>query len=171
MHAWADVAHLVKTKNLDGRFVVHATAGLPLLLEEGDEVAFVPPQLDTPRKAVVQDIRFIDEYSAEILFDCIDGNAAHALVGAHCLIPRDCIDDSVFEEAPGMWDGWTVADAALGTIGHVAGLVDNPAQALLQVERPDGSLALVPVVDDIVCSVDVDKRIVHVELPVGLLDL
>ena len=40
MRAWADVAVLAKTKNLKGRFVVRAAAGLPFLLEEGDEVAF-----------------------------------------------------------------------------------------------------------------------------------
>ena len=171
MHAWADVAVLAKTKNLDGRFAVRATAGLPFLLEEGDEVAFVPPQLDVPRRATVADVRMIDGYSAEVAFDGIGGDEAGMLVGCHCLIPRDSIDDSVFREAPGMWEDWTVVDAAVGEVGQVVGFVDNPGQALLEVQRPDGSTALVPVVDEIVREVDVEAGMVHVALPQGLLDL
>ena len=38
MRAWMDVAVLAKTRNTKGRLVVRATAGLPFLLEEGDEV-------------------------------------------------------------------------------------------------------------------------------------
>ena len=171
MQTWVNVAHLAKTRNLNGRFVARPAAGLPFLLEPGDEVAFVPPQLDAPRRAVVTDVHPIDDHSFEIAFDGVGGEEASILVGCHCLIPRDSIDDSVFEEAPGTWEGWTVVDATAGEIGSVFGLTENPGQALLEVERPDGSTVLVPVVDEIVLDVDVEAGIVHVDLPAGLLEL
>ncbi|MBQ9041236.1 MAG: 16S rRNA processing protein RimM [Eggerthellaceae bacterium] len=171
MHAWADVAVLAKTKNLKGRFVAYAAAGLPFLLEDGDEVAFVPPQLDVPRKAVVSYVNLLDDHTAEIEFDGVDGDAASVLAGSHCLIPRNVIDESVYEEAPVTWEGWTVVDVSADQIGVVAGLLDNPGQALLEVEREDGSTTLVPVVDEIIRGVDVEDRTVLVDLPNGLLDL
>ena len=171
MHAWADVAVLAKTRNLNARFVARAAAGLPFLLEAGDEVAFVPPQTDAPRSAVVLEVRPIDERTADVAFEGVNGQTASELVGSHCLIKRATIDESVFEEAPAMWENWAVIDMAAGEIGVVAGLIDNPGQALLEVERPDGSTVLVPVVDDIVREVDVESATVHVDLPQGLLDL
>ena len=171
MQTWIDVAHLAKTRNLNGRFVARSATGLPFLLEVGDEVAFVPPQLDVPRRAVVSDVRLIDDRSAEITFEGVDGDAAGILVGCHCLIPRDTLDESAFEDAPGMWEGWVVVDATAGEIGFVSGLTDNPGQALLEVGRPDGSTVLVPVVDEIVLDVDVEGGVVHVNLPQGLLEL
>ena len=142
MRTWADVAVLAKTKNLKGRLVARAAAGLPFLLEAGDEVAFVPPRLDVPRRAVVSLVKLVDERSAEVEFEGVDGDDAAELAGCHCLIRRDSIDESVFEE-----------------------------KALLEVGRPDGGRVLVPVVDEIVRDVDAKRRIIGVELPQGLLDL
>lgn len=171
MHAWADVAVLVKAKNLKGRFVARAAAGLPFLLEEGDEVAFVPPQLDAPRRAIVSDVRLTGDYTAEISFEGVDAEAADALAGCHCLIARDSIDQSVYEQAPGAWEGWEVVDAEAGRIGVVSGFIDNPGQALLEVERPTGEFVLIPVVDAVITGVDVEGGCVSVALPKGLLEL
>ena len=171
MQTWVDVAHLAKTRNLNGRFVARSAAGLPFMLEVGDEVAFVPPQLDAPRKAIVSRVREIDGFSAEIAFEGVDGEQAGLLVGCHCLIPRDLIDESVFEQAPAMWEGWIVIDTTAGEIGRVSGFVDNPGQALIEVERQDGSATLIPVVDEIVLDVDVEAGIVRIEAPAGLLEL
>lgn len=171
MRSWIDVAVLGKTKSLDGRFVVRATAGLPFLLKEGDEVAFVPPQTDLPRRAVVESIADNDGRSACVVFAGIDGQAARGLVGCHCLIRRDRLDEGVFEEEPSLWDGWMLVDGQEGEIGEIVGLADNPGQALLEVRRSDGSTLLVPVVDEIIRDVDVDSGTVHANLPQGLLDL
>ena len=172
MRTWIDVAVLAKTRNNKGRFVVRATAGLPLLLETGDEVAFVPPRTDMPRSAVVQDVVYTDDSSGEIVFEGINApDVARELVGSHCLIRRDLLDESVFQQAPGMWEGFAVVDESLGTVGAVSGLTENPAQSLLEVQQDDGTVVLVPVVDEIIRDVDAESRIVYVRLPQGLLDL
>lgn len=172
MRSWIDVAVLAKTRNSKGRFVVRSTAGLPFLLEEGDEVAFVPPQTDAPRQARVLDVNFIDDDSADVAFEGVDTlDLAQRLAGCHCLIRRDLVDESVFRESPGTWEGWTVVDDELGEVGCVAGVVDKPMQPLLELKRPDGSIALVPAVDEIIYDVDVTQSLVRTRLPQGILDL
>lgn len=172
MRDWMDVAVLAKTRNLKGRLVVQGTASLPFLLQEGIEVAFVPPQTDLPRRSTVLSVRMLDDYSAEVEFDGVDGDSARGLVGCHCLIKRCDVDESAFEDEPAMWEGWQVFDDDAGLLGEVSGIIDNPGQALLEVSRADGGGdLLVPVVDEIVLDIDVDGRAIHVMLPNGLLDL
>lgn len=171
MRNWADVAVLAKTKNLKGRFVARAAAGLPFLLEEGDEVRFVPPQLDAPRLARVSFLREIDRSSAEIEFGGISGDEAAMLVGCHCLIERAAFDEALFESEPPSWEGWQVIDGDAGFIGAVKGVLANPGQNLLEIERADGGTLLVPAVEEIVLDVDEEAGVIRVDLPTGLLDL
>ena len=177
MREWMDVAVLTKTRNLKGGLVVQGATGLPFLLSEGDEVAFVPPQTDLPRRACVQWVRKIDELSAEVGFESVDADTARGLVGCHCLIRRDELDVTAFEEEPALWNGWSVVDAKAGFVGRVADVIDNPGQMLLEVERCTESdttgqgRVLVPVVDEIVLDVDLEACKVQVDLPNGLLDL
>ena len=176
MRSWANVATLAKTRNLDGGFVARSAAGLPFLLEEGMEVAFVPPREDAVRRSVVDRVVPIDERSAEVHFADIGGiDEAHRLVGCCCLVRRACLDEAVLDGAPARWEGWTVFDSAAGCVGTVRGIVDNPGQMLLEVARAEGvpgeGALLIPVVDEIVRNVDVEARTVLVDLPAGLLEL
>ena len=171
MRTWVDVAVLAKSRNLDGRFVARAAAGLPFLLEEGDSVALVPPKLDVPRTVTVSRVVLLDDERAEVSFEEVrDAEIASELVGMHCLIKRDLIDTESLEEAPALWEGWPVLDASLGEIGTLAGVVENTAQTLLEVDR-NGSIVLIPLVDEIVTEIDVDGEQIHVNLPKGLLEL
>lgn len=171
MRAWADVAVLSKSKNSRGRFVVRSTAGLPFLLEQGDEVAFVPPQTDLPRRAIVGDVRMLDDTSADVRFEGMGQlDDFEGLVGCHCLIKRDLIGEEALQEASVIWEGWTVVDDS-GVVGVIVDVIDNPAQKLLEVERTGGATVLIPAVDEIVLDVDVESRLVRVDLPKGLLDL
>lgn len=171
MRKYIDVAYLAKSKNRNGRFVVKSTAGLPFLLEPGDEVALVPPRTDLPRDVRVASVEDAGEGEAVVAFDGVSSDDAREMVGMHCLIRRDLVDEEALAAAPGLWQGWAVVDGASGQVGHVAGLVENPAQDLLEVARPDGTTVLVPLVDEIVRDVDPDSATVLVSLPQGLLDL
>ena len=159
MRSWANVATLAKTRNLDGGFVVKSTAGLPFLMEEGMEVAFVPPREDAVRRTTVADVVPIDEHSAEVHFaDVVGIDEARRLVGCCCLVRRADLDEDDLDSMPARWEGWTVVDGQGRLLGNVAGIVENPAQMLLKVDRADdvpgkGEL-LIPAVDEIVVDVD-----------------
>lgn len=171
MRTWIDVAVLAKSKNVDGRFVAIAATGLPFLLEEGDQVALVPPKLDVPRNVTVESVKELSDDSAEIRFEEVDdADIAGEMVGMHCLIRRDLVDEETYESAPALWQGWPVIDEDKGLIGVLSGVVKNPAQDLLEVERGE-STVLVPLVDEIVKEIDVESGEIFVELPEGLLEL
>lgn len=173
MRAWMDVAVLAKARGKDGRLVAKAAAGLPFLLEPGDEVALVPPRTDVRRCAVVRDVEAIDEASALVRLVGVEDDAgSRELGGMHCLIRRDLVDAAAYDRPSSLWEGWAVVDSSLGEVGTVRSIVDNPAHPLLDVERADGAgSVLVPVVGEIVTGVDAPGRTVAVTLPSGLLDL
>ena len=172
MRTWKDVATLVKTRNLNGRFAVRSAAGLPFLLEEGMSVAFVPPQLDVPREARVTLVREVGEESYEVEFDAVsDEETARALMGCHCLVRVSDLGDLPLETEAAFWDGWQVVTAEGEPVGQVTDLVENPGQALLEVERPQANPAYIPVVEAFIANVDDEARIITVTLPEGLLDL
>jgi 16S rRNA processing protein RimM len=142
------------------------------MLEEGASVALVPPRTDLPRHVTVNYVREIDESSYELGFDeVVDEAQAHGLVGCHCLIERASIDESLYENEPASWDGWTVVDGEGNVIGAVNDVIRNPGQALLEVNRLSGKPVYIPAVDEIICAVDVEERSITVNLPDGLLDL
>lgn len=174
MRAWADVAYLATTKNLNGGLVARSAAGLPFLLSEGLRVALVPPRLDAPRDVTVASVQMRGDDEALVFFDEVDDAAtAQALVGCHVLAPRDAFDPADLEPAGEWpsWEGWEVVDAQAGAVGGVAGVEELPLQSLLVVARPDGSEALIPLVDEFIVAVDEDARRIDVALPAGLLDL
>ena len=52
-------------------------------------MAFVPPVSDAPRCARVTTVSAIDDRTAVVAFDAVEGiDAAEALVGCHCLVRR-----------------------------------------------------------------------------------
>jgi len=56
-------------------------------------------------------------------------------------------------------------------IGTIARIQDQGLQALFEIKKKDGTLALVPIHDDFILEVDRSKKTIRVELPEGLLDL
>lgn len=171
MREWADVAVLAKAKNLQGGFVVRSTAGLPFLLEEGMEVAFVPPVLDVARYAKV---RAIEEQGGEfvVFFEGVeDRSTSEALTGCHCLVRRiDLPEDALVVGSHGLI-GWAVRDEAAGFSGTVSDVIDNPGQALLEIAGKDGDTVLVPLVDEFVCAIDEEAHSIELNAPAGLFDL
>ncbi len=67
-------------------------------------------------------------------------------------------------------EGYTVIDAIKGEIGFVSNLLELPQQILLEINF-DGKEILVPVVDEIVKSIDSKNKVIHIEAPEGLIDL
>lgn len=173
MHRWIDVATLTDTKDLKGRFVATRPAGLLFLPKEGTEVAWVPPDLDLPRRGRVASSQELGDRRFEVTFEGIDDpTVAEAMIGMHCLIPRD----SILEEEVGVddsgWIGFAVVDVDLGPLGTATELISNPGQALLSVERQDGGKdLLIPIVDEFIVSIDADAQTVTVAIPDGLLEL
>lgn len=170
MTAWANVATLVKTKNLEGGLVVRMSQQPSFLLYEGIEVHFVPPVLDAPRKAMVESVRHISDETYLVFFsDIYSIEIAQKLIGCSCLIHRSQLVEAN-EQSEASWIGFEVFDQEYGYIGKVDEVIENPYQLLLSVSLRDRQV-LIPFVDEIVREVDEAKSSIDVCIPKGLLDL
>ena len=104
MRTWANVAELSKTKTLTGGLVARCAPGLPFLLEEGMEVAFVPPRHDAPRRARVLSVQDAGRDAFLVTFEGVDSiDVAELLVGCSCLVRRaDLPESALAAEADGL---------------------------------------------------------------------
>ena len=181
MRTWVDVAELTNTKTLNGGLVARSASGLPFLLSEGMEVAFVPPVLDAPRRARVEGVQPAGNDSYVVQFSGISHiDTASLLVGSHCLVRRaDVPKDDLRAYAP-LWDGWSVRDIRAGHVGKVEGVEDRAVQPLLLVRVPaedgegdvrEGRQVLIPLVEEFLVDVNEEALCITVDVPAGLLDL
>lgn len=171
MGAWANVAELVKTRTLQGGLVVRPTSSLPFLLEEGMLVTFVPPLLDKPKSARVEEISPCNDGSYLVFFKGVDSiEQAERLVGRYCLVRKDELPEGWDLAANQAWSGFAVVDETEGELGAVREIAEMPGQLLLEVEGEAGTI-LIPVVDEFVKDVDFDGRTVYVDVPKSLIEL
>jgi 16S rRNA processing protein RimM len=56
-------------------------------------------------------------------------------------------------------------------LGTIQGVQDQGLQALFELKKKDGSVALVPIHNDFIIKVVRSEKEIHVALPEGLLDL
>ena len=171
---WADVAELIATQGLKGRFVARAVRGLPFLLEEGMEVDFVPPTLDGPRHVSVASVQHAGDEEYLVRFVKVtDRDTAESLVGSHCLLSCDQLPDDfddLLRADAGHVSGYRVVDEVRGMLGPVVNVREMPTQDLLVVEH-EGEEVLIPFVDEFIVDIDEEDCIMHVNLPAGLIDL
>lgn len=170
MREWADVATLAKAKNMEGGFAARAAAGLPFLLEEGMEVAFVPPVLDAPRRAHVGEVRQQGDAFYVTFDEVADRSTAELLAGCHCLVRRADLPEGALAAGSRGLVGWTVRDAS-GFSGTVSAVIENPGQTLLELAGEDGATVLLPLVDAFVVGFDEQARTIDVDAPAGLFDI
>lgn len=169
MSAFARVAYIAKTRNLEGSVVATSADGLPFFLCEGMEVHFVPPSLRGPRNARVSSVRQLKDDSYEVGFDGIVSiDDAEKVVGCYCLAQSDSLPEVDPSEDPRMLLDFSVQDIAFGDLGVVCEVVLNPAQAILVVEGPRGEV-MIPFVDEFVETIDVQSRALQVSVPAGLI--
>lgn len=152
---------------------MRCTSGLPFLLSEGMEVAFVPPLHDLPRRSTVKTIQDEGKGSYLVSFEDIDDiNIAEMLVGCRCLVKRSEVDEVLFAD---VWNdilGFAVHDKRFGNIGTVVNIIENPGQSLLEVAtESDKRRVLIPFVDAFVLEVNEGTCCINTSLPEGLLDL
>ena len=188
---WADVAELIATQGLKGRFVARPVRGLPFLLNEGMHVSFIPPTLDGPRHVRVKRVQHqgSEEYLVE--FSGVKNrDAAELVVGSHCLVSCDELPED-FEtmglSAAELLMGYEVQDVSSGVVGYVRNVESLPMQDLLVVVCPyeeldedagedwletlEGDEGLIPFVEDFIVEVDQEEGVLVMDLPAGLLDL
>ncbi len=102
--------------------------------------------------------------------DTIDD--AKSLKGLELYMPLDTLPD--LEEGEYFvheLEGFEISDVTLGVVGSVTGVMDAGAQRLISVEHSSGKEILIPFSDELVMSMDNEKRQIFMNLPEGLVEL
>jgi 16S rRNA processing protein RimM len=149
---WLEAGRVGRAHGLDGSF--HVTSPRPRLLTKGMKLDLgeIVRRAGTDERPVIR-VAAIDTR-----------DAAEALHGRPLLV---ALEDAPPLE-PGEWwahelEGLAVTDGAT-KVGTVRRMLELPSVEVLEVERPDGSELLVPMVGDAIRELDVAGRRVDIDL-------
>ncbi len=146
------IARVTKTHGKRGEVVAVPVHGLPFLLEEGLDVALVPPSLKGNRFHRVVSVS--DQQNGQLvgLTGVTDLNAAEGLVGKTVLAPVDQLPADLALHDPNSLLGRRVEDETYGPLGTVEEVMQGPANDVWVLEGPFGEV-LLPVIPDVVSEV------------------
>ncbi|WP_165059979.1 hypothetical protein [Adlercreutzia sp. ZJ154] len=179
MSEWLDIATIVKLKKSKGGFVVKAATGLPFLLQPDMRIHFVPPQIDAPRNAKVREVSGLDTDCATVHFDLPNDSNLDALVGCHCLVSLQVAKNTAesLNEELGMalmydgFSGWSLEDELGNVVGTICDCVEHPTQLTLTLKLSSGEEKLIPLVDELLISIDDANKRIKMNLPAGILEV
>lgn len=102
------------------------------------------------------------------LLETIDSvEKAKPLVNKQVFADKSCL---VEERSESEFVGYSVHDKSHGMLGTVTEVSDNGAQELLHIETEKGEIVL-PFVDDLIESIDDEKKTIYFNAPEGLIDM
>ena len=166
---YVGLGRVVKTHGLKGEVSVAVAADLPFELPEGVDVWFVPPPASV-RSGRIESVRPGPKGPLVKVSGVDTVEAASALCGTEMLAKRDDIPEEWFAETeePFSADGMTVTDVTRGLLGKVVETIVTGANDVWVVEGPLGQV-LLPVIDDVVISIDDAAGLIVVKALDGLL--
>jgi 16S rRNA processing protein RimM len=129
--------------------------------------AYGPLHAKDGRRFTVADVRTLDATSAVVRFaDVGDRNQSEALKGLELFVPREALPATEAEEFyHADLVGLRAEDEEGRLIGHIRGIHNFGAGDVLDIERPDGSEALLPFSREFVPTVDVKSCRVVIRVP------
>ena len=117
----------------------------------------------------MEEYRFRNDTVCLVKFCDIDTQQrAQELTGCDVYFPRALAEEA--EEMPSLASlvGFDIVDASDGkTIGHIAAIDDSTQNILFELE--DGTL--IPASDELTVDIDVNKKEIIMNIPIGLLDI
>jgi 16S rRNA processing protein RimM len=165
------VARIVKTRALRGEVAADLLTDFPGRFEGMETVTAIAPD-DSQRSLAIEEHwfhgnRIILKFAG---YDSVD--SAKALVGYELAVPADeriKLPAGQFYE----WElaGCRVETIAGETIGHVRNIMRTGGVEILVVANDAGKEFLIPMARNICVEIDVEKKLIRIDPPEGLLEL
>ncbi len=162
------VARVIKAHGTRGEVSVSYVVDTPSELPESLEVWVVPPP-SGERSGVIESVRPGPKGPLVKISGFDDRTAAEALRG-RMLVARPADLPAHIAEPPFDPVGMAVHDESRGFLGTVTEVIETGANDVWIVEDGPFGQVLIPVIDDVVISLDEDSRAVSVRLLEGLLE-
>jgi 16S rRNA processing protein RimM len=138
---------------------------------EKDDFIFIE-WMEKPVPYLIENISWDDDKTARIKLADVNSDAeAKKLNGRDVVLEESTIPAKLLE-VDGDFDleGFQVIDVKKKVLGTVTALVEREPQSLLEVTY-EGKEFFIPVHEDLIKKIDVRKRVVIVDLPLGLIEL
>jgi 16S rRNA processing protein RimM len=114
----------------------------------------------------------VSQKKAFVKFEDInDLNEVSALVGKDVYLPESLLPEG--EEGVILYTdliGYTISDKTLGVLGKIVDLYETPAQDIFAMEYKEKEI-LIPAKEELILKVEKKKKILHMDIPEGLVDL
>lgn len=138
---------------------------------EYEDLAYV--YIEINKRLVKYEIESLRPHSGKMvaLFKDVTAQESNALVGKDLYLPLEMLPELegnkfYFHEVI----GFEVNDKEKGTIGHIKEIYDNMTQPIMLIDH-NGKEILIPIIDDIVKSLDREHKTMFIEAPQGLIDI
>lgn len=120
----------------------------------------------------VEDYRFKTDTTALIKLEGIDTDEQARSLSNHAIYIHQQFALKEESEALGIAGliGFTIVDNTLGSLGIITDIDDSTDNVLFVLEN-QGEELLIPATNDFIHTIDAEKRIINMTLPVGLVNL
>lgn len=162
------VGRVVKVHGVKGEVSVAFAYGPPFELPVGSRVWIVPPQTG-PESRTVEQVRQGPKGPLVKLSGVDDRGAAENLRGRTLLARRESVPGAFDQQGPDLL-GCSVYDQDRGLLGTIDDTLVTGANDVWVVRGERYGEVLIPVIDDVVLSVDEESSTVQVRLLPGLIE-
>jgi 16S rRNA processing protein RimM len=164
------VARAVRTRGLRGELVADLLTDFPERFDGLDRLVAVAP--DGGRTEVQLENHWLQSHRIVLKFAGYDTiEAARALVGCELAVPEtDRVRLSKDEFYDWELEGCQVETIAMEEIGRVSGVMRTGGVPLLRVEGTAGREHLIPLAEAICVAIDVERKLIRIDPPEGLLE-
>ena len=115
--------------------------------------------------------RFKSSESAICKFDFVDSQEkAKALVGCKIFVPDEEVIETDQREVDSFLIGMKTFDVRFGEIGTISRVDDYSGNLVITVDHPRAEV-LIPLSDEIITSINEEKRELHLDCPTGLIEI
>lgn len=168
---WTAIARVLSTHGLKGEVSVVSASGASLSVFVGKNVWLVPPP-EHHRSGLITQVRDVAAGKTLLTIDTLrDLDSAHSAVGTSVLVRSCDVPQSWIppEEDPDNMLGFMVIDTEKGALGTIDETIVTGANDVWVVQGDYGQV-LIPVIDDVVVSIDRETHTVRIDLLPGLLE-
>lgn len=165
-----NIGKIVAVFGLQGEVIlVHKTGrdntlqNIPVLFIEDKKNSFLPYFIESFRPKNDQELYLKLE-------DVNSREAATRLLQKGVYLEEKYFQQAVTEESILFYLGFVVEDVKTGILGNVAEVLEMPSQILLKIYQ-NGHELLIPLNDNTLKKIDRKRKVIHVSLPEGLLDI
>lgn len=120
----------------------------------------------------IEEYRFKGKETALILFEGIDNETkAQRMSGVEVYFPRKYYEEEQEDDIEYSWNffiGFSAIDKKSGVLGIIDAVDDNTINTLFLIKNDEAEL-IIPATEDFIEKVDPKKKIIHFNLPEGLL--